>query len=312
MIVRWEWILTILLLSINLWAGDFLGNGGGGLICENRGIELLDFYEGKLEINENIKLGDPQSSEAEIADLYLTRLKVFSPKRTDLFRKRFSDFYKEATFIDKLPLMEIPDLGIDIPEGCEWKQIVNQNPLLLSPGKKYLIDLELWSKLSTIQKVGLMFHEIIYRESNSLTSKGLRHLNALIAFDKINQMDLPSRIDVFQQAGLAWMEAQGFSFSLTDPFVVESNILVKAIAIEDSPFLWKQQNLVMREAPITFYPNGAIKSFKIKNILYFQVGDQNLQLETKSYYQDPIVLYENGNLKSGPTNFLRLSQSSYY
>ncbi|MBK7960989.1 MAG: hypothetical protein IPK04_07125 [Bdellovibrionales bacterium] len=145
-----------------------------------KNLEILDYYEARLFGFGEPTLGNPDDF-MEMANEYLSRLAVFSPRRAQLLRNRLESFLSEAVFLDNIPLSEIDDLGVTLPPECVWRQVVNQNPTLLPLGKSYLIDRVLWSQLSSLQRVGLVFHEIFYRESTSHTSQGIRRLNGLLA-----------------------------------------------------------------------------------------------------------------------------------
>lgn len=288
-------------------AGDAKGNGGGALVCPGKNLEILDYYEARLFGFGEPTLGNPDDF-MEMANEYLSRLAVFSPRRAQLLRNRLESFLSEAVFLDNIPLSEIDDLGVTLPPECVWRQVVNQNPTLLPLGKSYLIDRVLWSQLSSLQRVGLVFHEIFYRESTSHTSQGIRRLNGLLATKKLNDMTLSERVLVFKTAGLEWAEAQGLAF-LLDPeieFDSTGNTLLKGTAVEGSTFFWKNQPVQLRADLVQFYKNGHLKSARIRGYLQIPFRGEFLEIETWEHNRSFLQFHENGEFKEGPLSFQKI------
>lgn len=291
-----------LFISAAVWAGDIKGNGGGAILCKDQFLEILDFYEAN-----SLGYGKPDFGgavlENEIKSVYLDRLAVHSPQRSEIYRQWLNDFESEAVFIENIPIEDISDLGVSLPDQCSWHQIVNQNSILLGGGKKYLIDRTLWGQLSPSQKVGLMMHELFYRESTSKTSKGLRLLNALLATNQLNQIDLLSRSKLFADAGLGWMESQGIAFLLGNTAIIQNDQLQEATALKGSTFRWQNQSLILREDLVSFHANGAVKSLKISNSLKIKVGSSQLLFTNSDYSKDALKFFENGQFQEGPNDF---------
>lgn len=231
--------------------GDVKGNGGGAIQCPGRPLELLDFYEARVLGQGELQLGARLEVQA-MAEVLLSRLAFHSPVRAQQFRIWFENFEKEAVFIEGLPLSEIDDLGVELPEGCQWRQVINQNPILLPYNKNYLIDSSLWAKLPLEQRVGLVFHELFYRESTSVTSMGVRWLNSRLATDGLNALPLTERMKIFAGAGLNWAEAQGVVFRLDQAYLIEGQILIQARAQQGSIYLWQEQKLKLRGDLVNF------------------------------------------------------------
>jgi hypothetical protein len=310
--VSFAFTFTLFSVPTPTQAGDAKGNGGGALLCPGKNLEILDYHEAKA-----LGFGEPQLGSkddvAEMVNEYLSRLRVHSPIRAQIFRGWFESFASEAVFLNSIPIGEIDDLGISLPPGCEWRQIINQNPLLLPAGKKYIIDHHLWDQLSSIQKVGLIFHELLYRESDSKTSQGLRRLNGLIVTDRLNGLNLANRINLAKEAGLDWVETQGLMFTVKKEYETDStgNKLLRAYAVNGSTFFWKEQPLQLRSDVVTFSRNGNLKSLRILNHLSISVPPNTfdfdtIRLETPEYTHSLLEFHENGEFKEGPLDFSRL------
>lgn len=278
--------------------GDEKGNGGGAIQCPGRPLEILDFFEAR-----QMKLGEPHlgsgQSIEELAQEYLSRLAITSPQRSEQFREWLQNFENEFVMVSSVPIEYIEDLGVEIPAGCQWRQIVNQNPLLLPSGKKYLVDRRAWEELSNLQKVGLMFHEFFYRQSNSWTSKGLRFLNALVATDRLREFSLSQRLSLFREAGLSWMEAQGLAFQINSEVQLDQERLVRARTLADSVYVWRGQKLRLREALVDFFETGSPQALCISNVLQMRSNETDLSFHCPANAGPSIRFHENGEIKNG-------------
>jgi hypothetical protein len=290
--------LLLILIVVSSFAGDVKGNGGGAVICSGNTLEILDLYEARLAGYGEPSLGNNTELESMMNE-YLQRLSIYSPVRAKLYLDWFKNFENESIFLSGIPIQPIPDLGSPLPKGCVWHQIVNQNPLLLPSDKKYLIDKTVWQKLSNLQKVGLIFHELIYRESNSSTSRGLRLLNGLVMTDQLNSLGLEDRINLFSDAGLLSFEAQGLKFLLHKQFKVEKGSLLYAWPEKGSTFSWKGQNLNLANEPVIFYQNSKIKSLPLSGKMLLTFKGQILEIERNEYSLTPIFFHPNGEFQAG-------------
>jgi hypothetical protein len=278
-------------------AGDFKGNGGGAIQCPGQALEILDFYEAR-ELNlGQVQLGTGRG-ESDLAQVYLSRLKVHSPVLAQKFQQMYQQFETEAVFLESVPIENIDDLGVQIPANCQWRQIVNQNPILLPPGKKYLIDRNAWAELVPLQKVGLIFHELFYLQSKSETSKGLRLINGLISVDSLNSLPLSRRLRLWIDAGLSWMETQGLTFQLDADVVLEAEVLLQAKAVAGSDFHWKGLGYVLYPRIFTFHSNGNPKSFCFSNQPALRIYSQEVLLDCWEFSSLMVEFYENGQIKN--------------
>jgi hypothetical protein len=294
--------LVALLLMQSASAGDVKGNGGGALLCPGKPLEILDFYEVQQKGLGKVNFGEAQTQQ-QMVDVYLARLAKYSPARSALYRNWAESFLNEAVFLDQIPLDDIDDIGVTLPKNCQWFQIINQNPLLLPPGKRYLIHRDLWLQLNLQQQVGLIFHELIYRQSGSQNSTGLRHLNGLIAADQFNSLSLTERIDISIQAGLRDFEDHGVTFRLDKDVKIENNKLRLAYAVENSEYIWKNQKLKLFSDVVEFFDNGNVKSFRLLSHLSMNFENRTWTFEIAKYSPLFIQFYESGELKEGPLDW---------
>ena len=178
--------------------GDFAGNGGDVLNCPNE-TTLLDFYEGTLGDNPiKIDLGPESLSLEEKVDFYINKLKRVSPVRAKRYKAEADTFISDTFFVSGAELTDIPDSHHLLkPKGCDFLQIAIRPPKAARlNGKQYIVSQDLWDLLSKDHKVGLIFHEIIYKEAvvfghkNSIETRKLNRLIASKAFASVTKKEL--------------------------------------------------------------------------------------------------------------------------
>ncbi len=286
-----------MLVGIPTFAGDFKGNGGSSVQCSGKPLQILDFFE----MPWPLQLGPPNLSAEAKSEIYLQRLAAFSPRRADLYRLWFQRFQSEAVFLDGIPIDKIPDTDFTPPPGCVLVQVVNQNPALLPPGKHYLVDSELWRELSTDQKVGLIFHELLYRESKAKNSIQIRKLNAAIAGHQIRRYTPEQMTQKLKLAELPWAEAQGLMFSLEEKFSFDKKgFLRTAMPISRSSFKLRDFKFELRSNPVEFYDNGSIQKIRFFGVLPVLVDDRRVNFENYEGDQVYLQFYPDGRVKEGP------------
>lgn len=198
-------------------ASKEVGNGGDVVTCRNssgviQSIELLDFYEERVIRQNPIRL-DPAKSVEENFKLLVDRLDSVN---AEIMKKSFLTFEKEVLFLDSVELIDIPDSDhIVIPANCKIEQIVIQKePSLVNP-KRYTINLELWNRLGTVDKAGLIAHELIYKrligsyiqDANSIP---VRYLNGTLASDSYQLLPLKTAISVLKSVNISFMKIRDF------------------------------------------------------------------------------------------------------
>lgn len=295
-----NWILLLVvsgLMGATTWAGDFKGNGGSSVACPGQALQILDFFEMKVPL----QLGPPDLNFSAKAQIYLKRVATFSAARAALYLVGFQKFEEEAVFLNGIPIDTIPDTDFVPPPGCDLVQVINQNPALLPPGKHYLVDLNQWQKLSAEQQLGLIFHELLYRESTAKTSKAVRELNALIASGEILRRSAPQIVGLLKAAELPWAELQGMIFDLNKPFAFDARgVLRSAVPMMHSVFKKTEGTLDLRADAVEFYENGAPQKLRFFGGFKYQVAGQPVQFENNEYDHVYLQFYPDGKVKEGP------------
>ncbi|MCM2276926.1 MAG: hypothetical protein NDJ89_02480 [Oligoflexia bacterium] len=194
-------------------AGDSKGNGGSGIVCRDAAgrisaVELLDYYEVRLSgraLSLKPELGSYENMLNELFD----RWSPHAPLRMAQYRRWLKSFESEAGFHSGVSIPAIPDTGsIVIPAGCEPMPIAFQRPDgEIMPGvKRYTISKDLWDLMPEVQKVGLVLHELIYREgiqAGHTTSFPTRYLNGYLSSETPNSFEYAA---VVSQMPLLWTE----------------------------------------------------------------------------------------------------------
>ncbi|CAE79083.1 hypothetical protein AB1A81_05355 [Bdellovibrio bacteriovorus] len=183
----------ILTASLSAFAsGNRVGNGGDVVSCPEK-TELLDFYESSLILHDF----ESTAGYRHIAEQVLKNLSRFSPTQSRNYVRRLSQFIDESDFKSEVTLADIKDsrhLFQPRDEACKVQQIAIRKKEASAASKRFLVDQDLWNKLSERGKAGLILHEIIYEHFYKLgedDSIKARQLNAYL-FSENAQKDKPA------------------------------------------------------------------------------------------------------------------------
>jgi hypothetical protein len=179
--------------------GNRVGNGGNIIICKEGNSErltLLDLYESNLELEVSVK----GANEFEIAAHAFKNFAKFDHKISEQYLKALNHFPKEMELKEKINITSSQDTKhIEIPTGCYLKQIaVRKNqPSIIE--KRFMIARDYWQRLNSVDRAGLVVHEIIYDHLYKLgeeDSVKARKLTAYMLSKNIKQ-DTPEKVREF-------------------------------------------------------------------------------------------------------------------
>lgn len=257
MIVRF----IILFFSLPVFAGHELGNGGDAIYCEQgRRVELYDYYEWGVQ-GFNFDVGDDLTSVDERVQILIERLAKIDSVKGKKLHSYFSTFYEDALFRDDFILTDSDDLNPDfIPVGCEIRQAaINRVPRPTPESPIYKFDLNLFRKMSDLDKAGLIFHELLYRlfvEENrrdSYKSSGVRYINAMLAARRFEGLDLKDVIARFESAKFSQFTYEGFQVDITAPYSFYFESTLKSASLsEDTTLKVLGQSVKVLAGPVEF------------------------------------------------------------
>lgn len=168
-------VLSLLILwsvpGFSLSGGFDRGNGGDAIICltpdKQETVEVLDLFEQRTVYGKTlwttINLSD---SEEQILEKVIYRIENRYGNYGIALRRLYMEFWSKVQFGHWAALRDIDDEGrLVIPENCQLKQLAVQftGPSSRSMSEFYMLNSQLWFKLSVIQRSGLILHELIYR-----------------------------------------------------------------------------------------------------------------------------------------------------
>jgi hypothetical protein len=144
--------LVIICFASFGWAsGNRVGNGG----------HLVDFYE----LSQPLKSFDSAKNYQDILKELLKNLERISPSQAKQYGRRVAEFQDEVEFKKEVSLVDIKDsryLFTAKDKDCKLLQIAIRRNESSSVTKRFIIDQELWDRLSERSKAGLVMHEVIY------------------------------------------------------------------------------------------------------------------------------------------------------
>lgn len=279
--------------------GDRGGNGGDGIICRDANgrvhkAELLDYYEGKvLRGITPDRLSDSLSFEENL-NILLLSLERLSPNRSKLYRDWMKNFFDEALMLKGQKLEDIPDSGhLTVPKGCEIEQVVIQTVPKYKEDKRYLIDSDLWAVLPNSSKAGLVFHELLLRESietsyGDIDTRDLRYLNSLIASKSSAGMDQKGLNELIRSfAFFSYIEILGLDSLLHQSLLHNETPVLKFGLYKDN----RTQAFYPRTTTVNF--NGVeIQDKREDFYFYIRASAEGFEIVSRGY--DYEHSFENG------------------
>jgi hypothetical protein len=300
------------------FAGDSKGNGGNALVCldENSKNHLLalDHYEAIINYGADIP-GDESMEELELALNLIDRLESLGRHRYQRMRLAAQNFYNYVKWVD-FPLGKIEDIGnYSIPFDCKLYQVVNQNRKILPRDKKYLIEKNIWSKLSKRDRAVLIIHEILYFEAPGKTSEAIREFNSFLIADKLRDFTSMEYISFLKNHGFQNHTYNGFEITLNNDQITyyKTGEVRTSRTINHSLALFKGIELSMNKSPIKFSKKGQPLEFcSFTPIPHdFGFGSQDVRCINFIGEYWPLAFFNDGTLKSGTVNTFEASGDGY-
>lgn len=307
-----SFIITMLLVPFLSFSrgrgGDWVGNGGNVLSCtDSQELLLLDYVEADQR-GLTIDLGGGATYQEQVL-FTLDRLQKVNPTRADLYRKWLQTFISETEWMQGAKFVPVPDIGVGvIPLNCEVKQIAVQKPdEQMFPGdKRYIIDRQLWNRLSEKNKAGLVLHELIYREAiteGHVSSMKVRYFNQSISSSSFANFDQKQMLNLTKIVDFSQVDYYGIPVDITDAKYFTDGSLMKAQAT--GGFIkGTKTSLPLIGKEVSFYSSGALSSVQYKSTTVFPmtVGTSVVPVGREaSDVVTEISFYEDGSLKRAPT-----------
>jgi hypothetical protein len=158
-------IVGTLLLSMNSFAGNEKGNGGGVHYCENQTTqELYDIYEAQARFG--YKLINNKLSVDGYIQYAVNKISNANPFIGKKVNEKL-DYLKNNHMImrPKVRLNPIGDANILITdEGCEYKQLANWDEI----SGNLIIKKEYYDLLDNLNKAAFHIHETLYKVGRDL------------------------------------------------------------------------------------------------------------------------------------------------
>ena len=186
--IRKTFFVFILSLSqSHSWAGNEVGNGGDAVVCPSK-VEILDYhsaYEEGLHIPN-----DEESSHIVLFEKVTTQYSKVDIKLAQYLQRMIKKRAEQLIFKEEIVLEDIKDSKhLSIAKGCSLKQMAIKKKLT-NGDERYIIDQDLWKRLSSTHKAGLLIHEYLYSYFAHLGEKDSRKVRLLNAWIMANYIRL--------------------------------------------------------------------------------------------------------------------------
>lgn len=215
------------------------GNGGTVMACEGQAPRTLDLFEAENIYGWQIDQSHAQTVEERVHYIF-DKLKTLNPYRTSQYRNWFSTFYKETEFVSDASLGPVPDLGkINIPNGCDVKQVVFQRQPNQLNSHRYTISLQWWNQLTVPDQAAMILHELIYRElalppNLHATSEFSRRLNGWFNTEDFQNTDLEKYLRFLQNVFVVNAEFDKYQILLNVKDVIRGYWLTMPLSFDST------------------------------------------------------------------------------
>lgn len=188
----------LMMTSLSALASGDRGNGGDAMVCrDSKGeiisAEVLDLYEGR--VIRSISYDEDQN--ANFREMVTERLELLGRFDSPLMEKikavasglvRNARNYEstgnlrvENVLFSNQLLEDVPDSGhLTFDKGCKVEQLAIRTKKEFSEDPDFIIQKDIWAKLSQLNKSALILHEAIYKvfaERGDTNSKKARYFN---------------------------------------------------------------------------------------------------------------------------------------
>jgi hypothetical protein len=286
--------ILVLLAAQVAFAGGYKGNGGDVVICPNARPVLLDFFESDQPAT---KLKSATDSKVYIEN-FLSQLRPYAPLLAAEMKSQIANFFERVKPIRGIELGDVPDEDLlkPIDPDCVRKQVANRNPLLVPPGKDFVIQQDLFEQMDAENQVGLITHELFYQNSTAQSSREVRALNRALHNGTVTSTEF--LLLLAQKAQIARIDYRGMMLDLSkEAAFYRSGRLKSVLSLEDE-YQIRGSSTQLVSHQHNFYENGQVSELWFKSEL-------SLPLKTgqwatfQNYGQDPLTFREDGSIKSG-------------
>lgn len=186
-------MISLLLLFVSLFAhaGNEVGNGGVVLysLTNRMASVLLDAYEAEARYGFTVKWPKEMRDEVSIAMDFTKRLAPHDAKLQNKLNVWIKSFYAESSITPNLPLIFDTGVGIHIPQGYRFGQLVIQTKY--GNQTHYLLNERFWKLLPVEQRAIAILHEVVYRRAlevnpNLFSSLQVRQFVVLLISNEIS------------------------------------------------------------------------------------------------------------------------------
>lgn len=268
-------LIFCFIISAPVFAGDRKGNGADIVVCSDK-ASLLDFYESDLqEFNWN-------GTEQELVINLIGKLDHISASRFTSYIEQVNNFYNDSQFVTESELGPIADSGNikkPIPTSCKLVQGVIQKLIVFGNEKRFLINKIQWEKLTTINKAGIIFHELIYKELQSLDSSKIRSFNAWAFSTSLEQIDQATFYRNFKAADFKWIYLTGYPMD-AQKLVIDDSAIRSRYTFPGKVFKIFNQDVTSKSHMVDSYTNGRPKVIQYKGPVILETQNYKLRICT--------------------------------
>ena len=156
---------ALALMSLNSFAGNEKGNGGGMHYCPAKANqEVYDVYEGKKRYQLEIIDTANSVSENNVLSNAIKKLAKLNQRFAHAIEEQIEFMQDERNFrLDPdIQLTPVPDANIlMVDRGCAYEQLANWDDI----SNSVFVRADLFEKMTSFNKAALKLHEAVYKAS---------------------------------------------------------------------------------------------------------------------------------------------------
>jgi|GEM_PF-7016646 hypothetical protein len=169
-------LISLLVFSSSVFAYD---RDSFVLYCEKGQSMALDYHEVKILRGRTVDWTGSGRTAQDKFEFLVGKIGERFPETSNKFKKWQGEFAQEALFISDADLDSSgAPLDLPIPNGCEIKAVITQRDKEFAEDRTYLVNKNLWDKLSPEAQAGALLNAFMSRDSKHTSEFGASYMNA--------------------------------------------------------------------------------------------------------------------------------------
>ena len=287
----------LLISNIAFASGDRVGNGGDAVVCAN-GVYMLDY----IEAYSNDNSYEENDSVQSLVSKHLSQLEI-RDERVHTAVLKTSSAILESIDSSKNPLVSFTTrvlLNLDdegfyaLPKGCKLEQLIVRRETNSLQKTEFLIQRNLWDRMSNYQKSVGIIHEALYKyyissQRENKNSEVARFINTLVIKKELGEVSDRDYISYLKEKGITLFQISNVQIA---PYLRHNKYYANGSIKEvKQAFLNKEGSIFKSDLLIS-----KVKFSINRELVSYEVNDKALYELASGTYGKGGFYIQNGNL----------------